>query len=375
MTILHYILSIDQSSGGVGSYMQLLAKPLGRLVELHVVSHRSSNELALENCRIHYIDHWTHYLKMKRQWNGLLEQIKPDVVHVNCCWQPESALVQKWSRNKGFKTVYTPHGMFEPWIMKRHYRTKKVPALLLYQKKAIAQSDMLHATAESERQNLLKLGYNINVAVIANGIDVGSIRIKNSWKRTKTLLFLSRVHVKKGIDLLINAVAELKDKMTGYKLLIAGEGDESYISELKELARKSGVEDIVEFIGGVYGDKKWELFQKADIFLLPTHSENFGIVVAEALASGTPVITTTGTPWEELQTQHCGWWVECGQADITHAVSQALAADEQQLEEMGRNGRRLMEERYSVEAIAQRMKTLYEWISGKTEKPEFVFNE
>ena len=373
MRILHYIPSIDRESGGVGSYMQLLAKPLGEIVELHVATHRSEHELPLENCTIHYIDHWTHYRQMKRQWAALLDQINPDVVHVNCCWQPESAIVQKWSSRRGFKSVYSPHGMLEPWIMKRHYWTRKVPALLLYQKAAIRNSDVIHATAESEREHLLALGYNKNVAVIANGIDVDQIQMKNSWRCTKTLLFLSRVHVKKGIELLINAVAELKDQMQGYRVLIAGEGDNEYIAELKALAKEKGVDGIVDFVGGVYGDDKWQLYRQADVFVLPTYSENFGIVVTEALASGTPVITTTGTPWEEIQTKHCGWWVPCAQDDITYALQSALNVTDNKLELLGRNGRELMEQRYSVTSIAHQMKTLYEWILGKTDKPEYVY--
>ena len=362
MRIIHYIPNIDRTSGGVGSYMQLLAKSLGKIVELHVVTHATDHELMLENCQLHYIAHCTNYIKMKKQWNELLNDINPHVVHINCCWQPESAFVQKWASDMGYKTVYTPHGMLEPWILHRHYWTRKVPALLLYQKAAIKRADVIHATAESERQNLLSLGYNKNVIVIPNGIDVRQIELKDGWEKKNTLLFLSRIHVKKGIDMLINAVAELKEAMNGYQVLIAGEGDAGYIAELKNLAKQKGVNDIVQFIGGVYGDAKWELYRNADVFVLPTHSENFGIVVAEALASGTPVITTTGTPWDELNTKQCGWWVACSQDDITNAVRSAIKSTDEELKVMGQKGRQLIEERYSVESVTLRMKSLYGWL-------------
>lgn len=372
MKILHYIPSIDRASGGVGSYMQLLAKELGKITELYVATHRSDNELEIKNCQLRYIRRWTRPLTMKRQWIELLRDINPDVVHVNCCWQPESAMVQRWSANRGYKTVYSPHGMLEPWIMHRHYWTRKVPALWLYQKASIRNSDVIHATAESERQNLLALGYNQNIAVIPNGIDVRNIQIKPSWKRTRTILFLSRIHVKKGIDILIDAVSELKDSMTDFRVLIAGEGEMNYITHLKSLAVQKGVANQIEFIGGVYGNEKWNLYQKADFFVLPTHSENFGIVVAEALASGTPVITTTGTPWEELNTRHCGWWIPCNVRNLKIALFSAITLADDKLVEMGCNGRKLVEERYSVEAIAQQMKALYEWILGLGDKPNFV---
>lgn len=243
--------------------------------------------------------------------------------------------------------------------MARHYWTRKVPALLLYQKAAIKNADWLHATADSEKENLLKLGYNSKIEVIANGIEVESIEMKKCWERKKEILFLSRVHVKKGIEFLLEAVAALKDSMKGYNVRIAGEGDAEYIQTLKDKAVSLGIDDMVDFCGGVYGDRKWELFRNADLFVLPTYSENFGIVVAEALACGTPVITTKGTPWEELETYNCGWWTEIGAQATTEALNKFLKLSVSELEMMGKNGRRLVEEKYSSAKMADDMVKLY----------------
>lgn len=360
MRIVHYIPSIDRTSGGVGAYIQLLAKELGKLVELHVVTHESPNMLEIPNAQLHFITGGIkRLLQTKREWYTLLKELKPDMVHENCCWIPSSAFTQKWAQNLGYKVVLTPHGMLEPWILKRHYWTKKVPALFFYQKAAVKRANVLHATAESEKKNLLKLGYNKHITVIANGIDVESIRMKVSWKRNKEILFLSRVHVKKGINFLIEAAAQLKEEMKGYTVRIAGEGDMDYINELRDFAVLQRVNDIISFEGGVYGNRKWELFRQADLFVLPTYSENFGIVVAEALASGTPVITTQGTPWQELESYHCGWWTETGTGATTKALKEFLLCTEAQLEQMGKNGRRLVEEKYSSQKMAADMFELY----------------
>ena len=158
---------------------------------------------------------------------------------------------------------------------------------------------------------------------------------------------------------MIEATANLRTELQGYTINIAGEGEESYINELKQLASKLDVENLIHFIGGVYGDKKWELFKKADLFVLPTHSENFGIVVAEALACGTPVITTQGTPWKELENNHCGWWTAIGTEATTKALKDFLQQTETQLEQMGRNGRKLVEEKYSSQKMAYDMVNLY----------------
>lgn len=297
---------------------------------------------------------------MKTKWIELLNTIHPDIIHVNCCWLPQCAWAQLWAQQLGYKVVLTPHGMLEPWIMARHYWTKKLPALLLYQKKAIVKANYIHATAESEKNNLLNLGYNNKIEVIANGIDVDSIQIKSTWKKNKTLLFLSRIHVKKGIEFLLDAIAVLKEQLQGYIIYIAGEGEASYIQVLKEKAQSLGIDNLISFCGGIYGEKKWKLFRQADLFILPTYSENFGIVVAEALASGTPVITTKGTPWEELETEHCGWWTEIGSEPTINALISFLSCTEKELEQMGKNGRQLIERKYSAQKMAEDMITLYQ---------------
>lgn len=360
MKIIHFIPSIDRTSGGVGSYMQLLAKELGKLCKLYIVTANTDNQLIIENAKVLYIPcNIRKYSSMKKEWNRILDEIKPDLVHVNCCWMPCCALTQKWAQKKGYKVILTPHGMLEPWIMNRNYWTKKLPALLLFQRSAIKNADCIHATAESEKLNILKLGYNNKVEVIANGIDVDSIQIKESWERKKNILFLSRIHVKKGIEFLLEAVSLLKSQLEGYTVTIAGEGEEEYISSLKSKAKELGIEKRVDFCGGVYGEKKWELYRNADVFVLPTYSENFGIVVAEALASGTPVITTKGTPWEELDTEECGWWTEIGTDATKKALIEFLKLSEIELISMGRNGRRLIEKKYSVRKISHDMCSIY----------------
>lgn len=297
---------------------------------------------------------------MKKTWNKILNEIHPNIIHINCCWLPQCAWAQEWAQKLGYKVILTPHGMLEPWIMRRHYWTRKLPALLLYQKEAIIKANYIHATAESEKNNLLNLGYNNKIEVIANGIDVDNIQIKSTWRRSKTLLFLSRIHIKKGIEFLLDAIAELKDQLKGYTIYIGGEGEVNYIQTLKEKAESLGINNLISFCGGIYGEEKWELFRKADLFILPTYSENFGIVVAEALASGTPVITTKGTPWQELETEHCGWWTEIGSEATINALKSYLACSEEDLEKMGKKGRQLIESKYSAQKMAENMITLYQ---------------
>lgn len=363
MKIIHYIPSIDRTWGGTSTYMQVLGKELGKLAEVHIITHASDNPLPIDNCKIHYVSAYNPLKgSFKIEVNKLFDVIEPDLVHVNCCWMPACALVQKIVQKRNIKVVLTPHGMLEPWIIKRHYWTRKMPALLLYQKAAVHNADCLQATADSEKQNLLKLGYNSNIRIVKLGIDAESITMKTSWKKSKQLLFLSRVHVKKGINYLIEAADILRDELSGYKIVVAGEGDADYVASLKQQIIDKGLQNIIQLIGGVYGDKKWKLFQTSDFFVLPTNSENFGLAIAESLASGTPVITTVGTPWNDLNSFNAGAWIEIGTHSLVETLRKFLSLSDEELETMGKNGRKLIETKYSAKVMAEEMMEVYQSI-------------
>jgi glycosyltransferase involved in cell wall biosynthesis len=360
MKIIHYIPSIDRMAGGISTYMQVLAKPLGTMAEVHIMTHASENPLPMENCKVHDIPRYRPFSGVwKKAVVDLLDSVRPDIVHVNCCWTPDCAMIQRLAQKRGYKVVLTPHGMLEPWIIKRHYWTRKVPALWLYQKAAVQRADCVQATAESERDNLLKLGYNSNIKVVRLGIDAESIEMKRSWKKSRQILFLSRVHVKKGINFLVEAADVLRNELQGYKILVAGEGEADYVEDMKRMICDRGLQDIVQIIGGVYGDEKWRLFQTSDFFVLPTHSENFGLAIAESLASGTPVITTVGTPWSDLNSSEAGAWIEIGTEPLVETLRRFLCLKEDELETMGRNGRKLIETKYSAHVMAEQMMEVY----------------
>ncbi len=372
LTVLHYIPSIDAYSGGLGSYMQITTPELGKLVDLHVATHHTDDELPLENCTMHYISGSGINISncIKEEVWKLIEEVHPDIVHINCCWTPLCAYFAIWakefckSRCIHIPIIYTPHGMLEPWIIAHNYWTRKMPATIIYQRKALKCADVIHSTAESEMRNLRKLRWNKNIHIIPNCVDVTNITPKTSWKKTKKILFLSRIHEKKGINFIIEAVAQLKDELDGYKVSIVGPGEAKYLKQLTTMAKNHGVSDIITFEGSVFGDRKFELYKEADLFLLPTHSENFGIVVAEALACGTPVITTVGTPWTELNDKECGWCIEIGTKPLVESLRQFIKMSEKELENMGRNGRRLVEDRYSCESIAQQFHELYDKVAN-----------
>ena len=365
MKVLQFIPSMSLKDGGTTTYIQELAPELGKLVDLHVCALGNLEDcIHLKNATVHTIEvSLKHIFRMKRQWMALLDDIKPDIVHINCCWMPQCALVQRWTRqwqklsivNYQLSIALTPHGMLEPWIVKRHYWTKKVPAILLYQKWAVKDADVIVATAEEEKKHIAELGWNDNIAMLPNGINVSAIEMKTQWKHPKDLLFMSRLHPKKGLEMLLEA---LKD-VDGLSLKIAGGGDAAYVKSLKDLATTLGLNERVSFLGAVFGEEKWQEIRESDIVVLPSYSENFGLIVAEALASGTPVLTTTGTPWESIKERLCGWQVEPNILCIKDALISALSLSEEEMKDMGKRARTLIEEKFDVKVLAANLYKLY----------------
>lgn len=368
MKVLHYIPSIAQDQGGVAAYLSILSGELGKRCELVIATCVQQGNLPMKNCKVVDLEgftftdaglglSWGNMRRFAALCESILETERPDIVHINGIWSLDRWLMQRQALKLGIPTYVMPHGMLEPWILHRHYWTKKLPALMLYEKKALRSAKCLVATAESEKKNLLKLKMNdADIPVIANGIDVSGIPMKDDWSIRKKILYVSRIHVKKGIEMLLDVVGSISDRLQNYEIVIAGEGEPEYVMALKEKAAASGLN--VNFVGGVYGEDKWKTFQDADFFVLPTNSENFGYVIAESLACGTPVITTKGTPWEDVDPT-CGCWIERTEENLRQAMEKMMEKTPEELEAMGRAGRKLIEENYSARKMAEELMRVY----------------
>jgi glycosyltransferase involved in cell wall biosynthesis len=158
----------------------------------------------------------------------------------------------------------------------------------------------------------------------------------------------------------------------GWTLKLVGPSENGHRGELERQVRRLELEKVVQFSGPVSDEEKWDVYRCADLFVLPTYSENFGIVVAEALAAGVPVIATTGAPWEDLEISDCGWWVEPTERALTTALKEAFALSPRERAAMGRRGRALVENHYSWQGVARRMIEAYQWTLDGGSRPEFI---
>ena len=374
MKINHIVSSLDISMGGPSKSVSDLAFGLSKLGEnVTITSTYSENPYfnveSNSKIELNLIKHTSFKTKLEE----IIKKEKYDILHGHGIWQMPVHHMAKFSRKNHIPYIITPRGMLEPWSLNAKKWKKRV-GMLLYQRKDLEFAECLHATAQKEAENFRSLGFKNPIAVIPNGIDLNDFPISEGKnKETKTILFLSRIHKKKGIEMLIEAWSRLQNSIkSGWKIEIAGNGEPKYINRLQNLITKHGLNKEIEIIGPQFGEKKIEAYQRADLFVLPTYSENFGIVIAEALACGIPVITTKGAPWKDLLKYNAGWWIDIGTRSLEDTLTQALKLSNKELKVKGINGRLLVKEKYSIESVATQMNVLYEWILGKTEKPEFV---
>jgi glycosyltransferase involved in cell wall biosynthesis len=305
---------------------------------------------------------------------SLQDLAKTDLVHNFGLWTTFNHTVSWLARVSNRPLIYCPMGTLEPWSL-AHKRRRKRLGLRVYQRRDLDASSVLHATAESEANHFRALGLRAPIAVIPHGVDFPEVLPRGAKKGdgrhpSRVALFMSRLHPKKGLLELVEAWARLRPD--GWRMVIAGPDEGGHRHHVEAAIATHRLGACFEFTGSVHGDRKSQLLRDADVFVLPTHSENFGLVVPEALAHGTPVITTTGAPWREIAETRSGWWVEPGVEPLIKALAAAFSAPPHELRAMGERGRAMVKERYGWDAIIRRHIELYHWVLDGGPRPPFV---
>lgn len=300
-----------------------------------------------------------------------LTALAPDLVDVQGLWTYPSMVNLRHARRTGTPYLVTPRGMLDPWARKNSAWKKKL-AGALFEHAHLKGAKALRATAEMEAQHFRDMGLINPIAVVPNGLNLPDLAPRDSHA-LRSILFLSRIHPKKGVSYLLRSWADLHTTFATWELVIAGIDENGYEAELKRQAHELRL-PRVRFVGEAHGAAKQKLYRDADLFVLPTHAENFGLVVAEALAQETPVITTTNAPWSGLRRHDCGWWIDLDQTLLTKTLQVALRLAPERRGTMGRRGRDWVRRDFAMDQVAEQMREVYLWVAGRGSKPETVYD-
>lgn len=387
MRILHVIPSISILRGGPSQAVKEMVTALrnsGAECEIATTNDDGQNLLEVETDSL--IDYQGIPVRFFRRFSPNINSIREfaysfgfqrwlktninnyDIIHVHAIFSFCSTYAMVLARKNNIPYIVRPIGQLENWALKQG-EFKKSWYLSLVEKTNIINADYVHFTAESEKRQALDLFNNINSIVVPNGVTIpmqireAGFKARERWNldpHLPLIVTMSRLHPKKGIDLLIHALAQLHG--LPFQLVIAGDGVSDYKVELENQVSSLNLTDKIHFVGFLKSAEKNLLLQGADLFALTSHSENFGIAVLEALASGTPALVSNKVALAELIKEHeFGFVCQLDDRSIQQQLNLAL----EQLElsrELGQKARLYIEDKYSWSTIAADLLTHYKKI-------------
>ena len=377
MRILHVVAGLPAAGGGLADAVARMAREacqLGHDVTIATVAGRddplASAAREAEAAGVRIVRHEPSAPRAiyfsRHMLRGLAAlAARADVVHVHSNWTFPVWWGCQTAISAGRPLVMSPHGCLDP-VRLAHSAWKKRLAGAL-DRRCLRQADAIHATSEAERDWIEQyVGGRPRIEVIPIGVDLPALReTANPAERTRTVLSLGRLHPLKGHDLLLKAwpiAMQALGPNARWALMIAGPDEQGTRAGLERQAQGLGLGDV-QFAGPLYGAEKDRAIANADLFVLPSRSENFGIVVAEALAAGVPAITTKGTPWQEIDGS-CGWWVDANAHAIAAALAAAMRLTDAERAAMGARGRALVEAKYQWASVGQAMVRMYSELTG-----------
>jgi glycosyltransferase involved in cell wall biosynthesis len=306
------------------------------------------------------------------------EAARAQIIHTHGIWLFPNWQSVSTAASAKKPAVVSPRGMLQPWAVRRSRFRKKV-AWYFATRRMFDRAALVHASSSSESRAIRDFGISSPIVEVPNGVDlegefsqpkIGASR-SQAVESVKKVVFLGRVHPVKGIDLLLEAWQRLGLSADQAELVIAGPGEAAEVAKLSSWLRAHRLPGV-QYIGPVQGRDKLRLLTSAWTLVCPSWSESYGMVVAEALACATPVLATTGTPWQDLNKHECGWWVEQSVEHLASALSECIQISAESRKAMGKRGRDLVERHHSVSRSAERLLAAYSWVLGTATKPDFV---
>lgn len=373
MKVLHVVPSLLRRGGGPSESVPMTAMAQAKAgIEVAIAFLDGSEEVSLKTLEAeragvrlvripgasNLINPIGFSLSMVRRFGNVAKDF--DVIHTHGQWMFPVWWAAYVSRKLGKRLVMMPRGSFAPVRLREHGWKKRFVGWIDRHYANVA--DGVWATAQSEAEEIKAFAKHARIEVFPIGLDVSSYAVAETRpKGEKILLYMSRISPIKGLDMLAEAWARCGSGM-GWKLVVAGPDDRGYAGEIKNVFARKCKSGSYEFRGPAYGEEKIALLSQADAFILPTRNENWGIAIAEAMASALPVVCTKGAPWRCLETERAGWWTDASEEGIEHALKKLFATSHEERLAMGVRARRWAERNLDWSAIGQTMKQSYERI-------------
>lgn len=294
------------------------------------------------------------------QFRSLLQP--STVVHLHTPWTASNAQIAKLCRDAKIPYIVSMHGMLNDWPMRTSHWKKRF-YLRWAGRKMLRNAAYVHFTAQRELEKSRPWIGQMNPIVLPCLLDLDEFSKPTAGAPRQSaaaeLLFLGRLHEQKGVDILLEAVALIRDANQPAHLTIAGSGSPEYESQLRDQITRLKISDRVTFVGSVAGDAKRSLFQGADIFVHPSRHDNFAITLVEAVANGTPVVTTQAVDtWPDIQSAGGIVIEESAPQSLARAIT-PLLADPTNRKTRGQSARNWVMENWSAQALAPKYEAMY----------------
>lgn len=385
MRVLHVISSMSQLRGGPTVSMHNILSALRRKgIAADVAATDDDGDTArldvpldrfvdIQGQRVRYFPRQTlKYAFSAPLLPWLLRNVRAyDLVHTHGLFS-FAPLAAAWcARAAGVPYIMRPAGVLDTWGMKNKSRLVKAASVRLVEAPLLEAAAAVHFTTPLERARAADLSLPIRPVVLPTGVemdgsgDPAEPLEELAAQDTRLVLFLARIHPIKCVDVLLRAFCDLEDRDSRLRLVIAGDGDPALVAQLKRLAGELGLADRVRWLGFTCGARKRWLLTRADVFVLPSASENFGIAVVEAMSAGAPVIVTHGCGLADFVAQWQAGIVTDGTMESLRTALTTLLSDEALRLAMGESGRRAARQELSLEAFGARLESLYRTVLAR----------
>lgn len=302
------------------------------------------------------------------------------LLHQHGLWQYPSLAVLRWGNRTHQPTMISPHGMLDPWAVRNSAWRKRIVGWA-YEYRNLRSARCLHALAESEYTSIRAFGLRNPIAIVPNGVDIPSEEELTSstprelpaeWEGNRVLLFLSRIHPKKGIMPLVEAWSRLGKEKEGWRLAIIGPEEVGHRAEVEAAIASKNIEKEVVVFGPQYGVEKRAWLCRANAFVLPSFSEGFPIAVLEAMAFRLPVLMTDQCNFPEAFAAGMAFQTRPEADSLRKGLAEILSMSTRDAEELGSRVREFVSANYAWPTIALQMLEVYEWLLGGGSPPDRV---